>query len=166
MKLQAGIRTKLLAIVALTAVILTVAGAVALDFIYSQMIADRTTMVKAINDTAVAEAVQLQHQVDAGTMTRDQAIAALREILHTMRFGEGSKDYIFAYFMDGVSLANVGNTSIEGQNLIGKTTPNGQHVIAGFRRWREGAWRRDADLSLAASGNERPVRGGAQAGLL
>jgi methyl-accepting chemotaxis protein len=132
MKFQAGIRTKLLAIVALSALILAAAGAVALNFIYDQMIDDRTTMIKAINDTAVAEANQLQHKVEAGTLSRDQAIASLRETLHTMRFGEGAKDYIFAYFMDGVSLANAGNTAIEGQNLLGKTTPNGQHVIQDF----------------------------------
>jgi methyl-accepting chemotaxis protein len=132
MKLQTGIRTKLLAIMALSAVILATAGAVALDFIHGQMIDDRTTMIKAINDTAVAQATQLQRQVDAGTLTRDQAIASLRETLHTMRFGEGAKDYIFAYFMDGVSLANAGNTAIEGKNLLGMTAPNGQHVIQDF----------------------------------
>ncbi len=132
MKVKAGIRAKLLAIVILSVVILAAAGGVALNFIYSQLIEDRTTMVKAINDAAVAQAVQLQKQVEANAITRDQAIATLRETLHTARFGEGSKDYTFAYFMDGVALSNAGNTSLEGKNLLGVTAPNGQHVIQDF----------------------------------
>jgi signal transduction histidine kinase len=129
MRVKAGIRSKLFAIVALSAVILAAAGLVALNFIHAQLLEDRTTMVKAINDVAVAQAVQLQHQVEANVLTRDQAISALRETLHTARFGEGSKDYTFAYFMDGVALSNAGNTAIEGKNLLGMTAPNGQHVI-------------------------------------
>ena len=129
---KAGIRAKLLAIVAVSVVILAVAGGVALNFIHSQLIEDRTTMVKAINDVAVAQAAQLQKQVEAGTLTRDQAVASLRETLHTARFGEGSKDYTFAYFMDGTVLSNAGNAAIEGKNLLGMTAPNGQHVIQDF----------------------------------
>ena len=129
MVIKAGIRSKLLAIVALSAVILAAAGAVALNFIHAQLLEDRTTMVKAINDVAVAQAVQLQHQIETNLLTRDQAVSALRETLHTARFGDGSKDYTFAYFMDGVSLSNAGNTAIEGKNLLGMTAPNGQHVI-------------------------------------
>src|SRR5579863_711069 len=129
---KAGIRAKLLAIVAVSVVILAAAGAVALNFIHSQLIEDRTTMVKAINDVAVAQAAQLQKQVESGTLTRDQAIVALRDTLHTARFGEGSKDYTFAYFMDGTVLSNAGNTAIEGKNLLGMTAPNGQHVIQDF----------------------------------
>jgi hypothetical protein len=34
--------------------ILATVGAVALNFIFDQMIDDRTTMIKAINDTAVS----------------------------------------------------------------------------------------------------------------
>jgi methyl-accepting chemotaxis protein len=129
---KAGIRTKLFAIVAVSALILAAAGAVALNFIHAQLIDDRTTMVKALNDAAVAQAAQLQRQVEAGALTRDQAVAALRETLHAARFGEGAKDYTFAYFMDGVSIANAGNTAIEGKNLMGMTAPNGQHVIQDF----------------------------------
>jgi hypothetical protein len=47
--IKTGIRSKLIAIVILSAVSLIVAGAVALDFIHHQLIDDRTTMVKAIN---------------------------------------------------------------------------------------------------------------------
>ena len=130
--IKTGIRSKLLAIVILSAVSLVVAGTVALDFIHHQLIDDRTTMVKAINDVAVAKALDLQRQVEAGKLTRDQAIETLREDLHVMRFGVDGKDYSFAYFLDGVTLSNAGNPALEGKNLIGLTAPDGQHVIADF----------------------------------
>ena len=130
--IKTGIRSKLLAIVILSAVSLVVAGVVALDFIHHQLIDDRTTMVKAINDVAVGKALQLQQQVEAGKVTHDQAIDTLREDLHAMRFGADGKDYIYAFFLDGVALYNAGNPSLEGKNLIGMTAPDGQHVIADF----------------------------------
>ena len=130
MKFQAGIRTKLLAIVILSAASLAVAGAVALNFIHHQLIDDRTTMVKAINDAAVGRALQLQRQVEAGKLTHDQAIETLREDLHAARFGADGKDYTYAFFLDGVALSNAGNPALEGKNMIGMTAPDGQHVIA------------------------------------
>ena len=128
---ETGIRTKMIAIVVLSAAALALAGAAALNFIHHQLIDDRTVMVKAINEAAVGKAAELQKQVEAGKLTRDQAIEALRNDLHVMRFGADNKDYIFAYFMDGVSLSNAGNTALEGQNLIEKEGP-ARPVITNF----------------------------------
>jgi methyl-accepting chemotaxis protein len=128
-KFQPGIRLKLLGIVLLSAISLTAVGALALNAINNQLFEDRTTMVRSINDTAIAQANLLAKQVAAGTLGKDQAIATLREILHVTRFGD-TKDYSYAYAMDGTVISNAGNTAIEGNNLIGKTGPDGRKVIA------------------------------------
>ena len=129
-RFQPGIRFKLLAIILLSALSSLAVGAIGLRSSYDQLIEDRTMMMHAVNDIGLAHAAALSKEVEAGKLTRDQAIDLLRERLHVGRFGEGGKDYSFAYTMDGVSIANAGNTSIEGKNLLGVTGPDGRKVIA------------------------------------
>jgi methyl-accepting chemotaxis protein len=124
-----GVSAKLFAIVTLSAVSLVALGLIALNAIHQQLMDDRITMVRSINDTAVAQAVELEQQVSAGSLTKDQAIEKLRAILHVTRFGD-NKDYSYAYSMEGVTISNAGNTAIEGKNLIGATSPDGRKVIA------------------------------------
>jgi methyl-accepting chemotaxis protein len=126
---QPGVSAKLFAIVTLSAISLVALGLIALNAIHQQLMDDRVTMVRSINDTAVAQAVELEQQVAAGAMSKEQAIERLRNILHVTRFGD-NKDYSYAYSMEGVTISNVGNTAIEGKNLIGATSPDGRKVIA------------------------------------
>ena len=127
---QPGIRTKLLAIVVLSAVSLLTVGAIALSSSYQQLLDDRITMIRSINDAAKGQAAALAKQVEGGTLSKDQAIQTFREILHAARFGADGKDYTFAYTMDGTAVSNAGNPAIEGKNLMGLTGPDGRKVIA------------------------------------
>ena len=129
-KFQPGIRAKILAIVALSVVALAGASLAALDFIHRQMMDDRAAMLHEVVNLALAEADDAKKAVDTGKMTRDQALDALRQQLHLLRFGADHKDYIFSNFMDGTSFANAGNPAIEGKNLLGATGPDGRHVFA------------------------------------
>lgn len=128
-KIEPTIRVKLLAMTLVSAISALAVGALALSAIHGQLVDDRLLMVRSINDAAVAQAAQLQSQVAAGSLSKEQSAAAIRDLLHVARFN-GGKDYSFAYFMDGVSLSNAGNTALEGKNLLGVTAPDGQKVIA------------------------------------
>ena len=129
MKPQAGIRNKILAIVVLSAVALIGASLVGLDYIHRQMMDDRAKTLQEVVTLALAEAEHAKQDMDAGKLTRDQALDSLRQQLHLLRFGAEHKDYIFSNFMDGVSFANAGNPAIEGSNLIGKAGPDGRFVF-------------------------------------
>jgi methyl-accepting chemotaxis protein len=124
-----GIRLKLLAIVVLSAVSLLAVGGIALRASYQQLVDDRVTMIRAINDAAKAQAAGLAKQVEAGKLSKEQAVEAFREILHVARFGAEGKDYTFAYTMDGTAISNAGNPALEGKNLMGLTGPDGRKVI-------------------------------------
>jgi methyl-accepting chemotaxis protein len=149
------IRSKFFIIAAVSLVALIALGSVALQFSYDQMIADRTTMVRNINDNAMGILTALQRNVDSGKMTRQQAIAELHDRLNEMRFGP-ARDYTFAYTMDGVSLANAGNPKIEGLNMTGKFGPDGRsavsEMVAGAKTHGDGViryqWPRPGDQAL------------------
>ena len=130
MKLQAGIRNKILAIVVLSALALIGVSLVGLDYIHRQMMDDRATTLREVVTLALAEADQAKKDMDSGKLTRDQALDSLRQQLHLLRFGSDHKDYIFSNFMDGVAFANAGNPAIEGSNLIAKEGPDHRKVFA------------------------------------
>jgi methyl-accepting chemotaxis protein len=123
------IRSKLFIIVAVTSAALIALGGLALRFTHNQMIADRTAMVHNITENAIGIAASLQHEVEAGKLTKDQALAELHDRLNVMRFGPG-KDYTYVYTMEGICVANAGNPSIEGKNLIAKRGPDGRAAVA------------------------------------
>jgi len=129
MKKNPGIRVKMMMIVVVSAVSLIAVGGITLQSDYRQLLDGRVTMLRSVNDAAKGQALRLATQVAAGEISRDQALATLRETLHVARFGD-AMDYTYAYGMDGVTIANVGNTAIEGKNLLGATGPDGRKVIA------------------------------------
>ena len=93
MKLQTGIRTKILAIVVLSAIALIGASLVGLDYIHRQMMDDRATTLREVVTLALAEAEQAKKDMEAGKLTKDQALNSLRDQLHLLRFGADHKDY-------------------------------------------------------------------------
>jgi methyl-accepting chemotaxis protein len=129
-KVALGIRGKILAIVALSAVALIGASLVGLDYIHRQMMEDRAATLREVVTLALAEAEQAKQDMNSGKLTREQALESLRQQYHLLRFGPDHKEYIFSNFMDGVSFANAGNTAIEGTNLIHKAGPDGRYVFA------------------------------------
>jgi methyl-accepting chemotaxis protein len=126
---QIGVRSKLVILVALSAAILGGFAWTMLSVDYQVMQSERELMLRDVTDNAVSLANALQAQVQAGTITRTQAIARLHDDFDVMRFG-AAKDYTFAYTADGVAVANAGNTSLEGKSLINAAGPDGRKPVA------------------------------------
>jgi methyl-accepting chemotaxis protein len=126
---QIGVRSKLVTLVALSAAILGGFAWTMLSVDYQVMQSERELMLRDVTDNAVSLANALQAQVQAGTITRTQAIARLHDDFDVMRFG-AAKDYTFAYTADGVAVANAGNTSLEGKSLINAAGPDGRKPVA------------------------------------
>jgi len=67
-----------------------------------EMLSARTDQTKAIVTMAKNMAGELKRQVDAGEMTRDQAMALLRKLGNAMTYDNGS-GYLFATSYDGIT---------------------------------------------------------------
>ena len=108
---QLGIRQKMLLILGLSAVTLAGFCWFMLQVDYRLMQSERELKLRDITDNAITIAASLQKDVQAGHMTKAEAIGRLHDLLDTMRFG-ASKDYSYAYTTEGVSVANAGNPAL------------------------------------------------------
>jgi methyl-accepting chemotaxis protein len=95
------ISPKLAILVAMTLLGLAAAGVLAGWMMQREMLNARIDQTKAIVDIARNTAIALQKQVDAGQLTREQAIAEFTRRTETMTYDNGA-GYFFIYDMNGV----------------------------------------------------------------
>ncbi|HZR72595.1 methyl-accepting chemotaxis protein [Bradyrhizobium sp.] len=81
---------------------LCIAGALASYLMQQEMLNARIDQTKAIVSVAKNMAGELKREVDAGEMTKDQAMAMLRKLGNAMTYDNGS-GYIFATTYDGIT---------------------------------------------------------------
>ncbi len=96
------IAPKLGILVGATLLGLCVTGGIASYLMQQEMLSARTDQEKAIVSVAKNMAGELKRQVDAGEMTKDQAMALLRKLGNAMTYDNGS-GYIFATTYDGIT---------------------------------------------------------------
>ncbi|MDA9412787.1 MULTISPECIES: methyl-accepting chemotaxis protein [unclassified Bradyrhizobium] len=99
------IAAKLGGLIVLALLGLGVAGLQAARLMSDQLLADRTEQARTIVDIAKNVALELQKQVDAGRMTKEQAIQEFAKRTASMTYDKG-EGYLFVYTMDGVLLAH------------------------------------------------------------
>jgi len=117
-----GLRTKLLLPTLLSALAIIVSIAAATAVMHRRMIDDRIDKLHAVIALAEADAQWLQTQVAAGSITRAQAMATLRQQVHAMRFGSPT-DYLIVYDEGGTVLMHGGDPAREGK----PTTARDEH---------------------------------------
>jgi methyl-accepting chemotaxis protein len=83
------LRTKLALLLGLCAVAVVVSIGFGAWMLRDRMTEDRVDKLRAVVDSTVAVARGLEAKVAAGAITRDQAIASLRDTMHLMRFDAG-----------------------------------------------------------------------------
>lgn len=108
------LRTKLALLAVLSSLALIAAIALGASVLHHRMMDDRIDKLRALVLTARGFAEQLEQQVQAGRLTRAQAIATLREQLHHVRFG-GKDDYFLAQTYDGMVVMHGGDPAREGK---------------------------------------------------
>jgi methyl-accepting chemotaxis protein len=123
-----SIRIKLLCLTGLTLVALMIASGIALRIVYSVLRNDRVAEVKAATEIALGLAKSFDQDVTDGKLGKEQAIEEFRQRLHKMTFN-GGNDYTFAVTMDGVSVANAGNTALVGKNILDVKAADGVPAI-------------------------------------
>lgn len=82
---------------------------------YHEMREARIAKLRAVTEMALSVAASLEKKVEAGQMTREEAIRQFRDIVRPLRFDEGT-GYIFSYGMDGMTLVLGPTPEIEGTN--------------------------------------------------
>ena len=111
-----SIAMKLVIVVGLTLVGFVVAGVIASYMMRQELIEGRVAQTHALVDTARNMAVGLQKQVDAGTISKTDAIAQFAGRIQSMTYEKGT-GYIFAYTMDGVAVAAADPSTIGANQL-------------------------------------------------
>ena len=85
-----SLRIKLTLLLGLSALAVVTAIAVGASSLHTTMMADRADKLRAVVRSAVGIATNLEKEVAAQHMTRDQALARLRDTIHAMRFDDGA----------------------------------------------------------------------------
>jgi methyl-accepting chemotaxis protein len=111
-----SISIKLLIVVLIVIIGLVAASFLALTKTHDQMLAESLGEVRAVVDMSVNLAAHLDQQVQAGTLTRDKAMAEFVETMNAERFDNGN--YVFAYSDDGIAVLNPGKPDFVGRNLM------------------------------------------------
>jgi methyl-accepting chemotaxis protein len=113
------LRTKLALLVALAALALVALIGVASTLMHQRMIEDRIDKLRAVVLETRGFAQFLEKQVIAQRITREQALAVLRDELHSVRYG-GEDDYLLVQTFDGVVVMHGGDPKREGKPTTAK----------------------------------------------
>ncbi len=123
----------------------------------AEMIDGRVHMVRNITLTAVSQAKALDKQVQAGALTRDEAIGRWRDALHAMIFDEGA-GYIFAFDRANRYTVMGGKPSRVGESLDGFKDANGLFVIREMQRVTQSQGEGRVDYWFPKPGQQEPLR--------
>jgi methyl-accepting chemotaxis protein len=116
------IRTKLAGMVVLSAIAVCAVVAVSASLSQSRMLQDRTAQLRTAVEMVIGTAQQLQNEVAAGKITRDEAELQFRTRAGALTFDKG-QGYAVAYrTADTMVVMNAANPKIEGKITNAKDT--------------------------------------------
>src|SRR4051812_13108748 len=123
------IRTKLLVVLALSGLSMAAAIWAATSILHQRMVQDRIGKLRAVTEIAYEQAKVLDGQVQAGKLTRDEAMAWFKEVGRGLWF-DNHRAYITIADLDGVNILNLAAPKIEGTR--GTKMPDGRYIIQTF----------------------------------
>jgi methyl-accepting chemotaxis protein len=108
------IRTKLILLLGLSTVAIVVSIGAAVSLMNQRMYDDRIVMLRAVVQSTISIAQSLEDRVTAHALTREQALAMLRDDVHALRFESGG-GYVFAQTLDNIFVLHGANPALEGK---------------------------------------------------
>ncbi len=114
---QPRLSLRLLAIVAASLVSLAIIAGLAMVEQYHEMLDAKIAKLRAVTEEALSVATVLEKKVEAGQLTREEAIKQFRDTVRPLRF-DGGTGYIFSYDMNGLTLILGPTPEREGTNLF------------------------------------------------
>jgi methyl-accepting chemotaxis protein len=115
-------------IVATSLLSLLVIGGLAVAEGYNRMWDARVDKLRAMTQQTVSIAADLEQRIQAGKLSRDQAIRQFRDSIRPIRYDSGT-GYYFAYGMDGTTLVLGPTPEVEGTSRIGFADSDGKLLV-------------------------------------
>jgi methyl-accepting chemotaxis protein len=149
------IAPKLGILVGVTLVGLCVSGVLAGYLMQQEMLNARIDQTKAIANIARNMALELKKQVDAGELTKDQAMATFRRLGNAMTYDNGS-GYLFATTYDGITqlAPDPKQVGINRMDVVTNGRKLSQELMAGVRANGEIL----LPYEYVKPGQEKPIR--------
>jgi methyl-accepting chemotaxis protein len=122
------LRTRLMLLMGLSALALIVSNGVGASVLRARMLADRIDKLHATVEMTITVAASLERQVADREITRDQAMAQLRNVMHAMRFDAGDGSISVQRMDDGVMLIHGSSPGREGKPSS-VAAPDGKQVL-------------------------------------
>ncbi|PWC36066.1 cache domain-containing protein [Azospirillum sp. TSO35-2] len=122
------IRVKLIVLVVVSLVTALVVIAVSSSFAHQRMVDDRVDTIRAVVEMAVGMAKGLNAEVDSKAITREEALTRFRNAVHSMAYHDGA-DYLFAYDMKGIAVANPSNHKAVGTDRTQLQDKTGKYFV-------------------------------------
>src|ERR1700757_4276866 len=122
------LRTKLTLLLGLSALAVVLSIGAAAWLMHDRMFGDRIDKLRAVVQSTISIAQSLESRVAAHQLTREQALALLRDDVHAMRFDDGG-GYIYAQTLDNMVVLHGTNPAMEGKPIPTSTVnENGRPI--------------------------------------
>jgi methyl-accepting chemotaxis protein len=130
------LRTKLTLLMGLSALALVASIAVASSIMHQRMLEDRLDKLHSLSLAAVGIAQALQDQVNAHTLSHDQAVDQLRKAIHAIHFDAGAGYFVAQTLAPDLIIAHGGNPAFDGKeapakDAIGRSLADLMHEALG-----------------------------------
>src|SRR5271166_6915141 len=108
------LRTKLAALLGLSALAVVISIVAAATLLQQRMFDARIDKLRAVVQSTIGNAQSLESRVAAHSLTREQAMAMLRDDVHAIRFDDDA-GFVFAQTPDNILVFHGGNPALEGK---------------------------------------------------
>ncbi len=122
------IKAKLGLLLGLSALALASAILVAANLMHQRMIDDRIAKLHGVIDIVTGTAQALEDQVTAGKIAPEEALARFRTAVYGMWYDD-HHDYVIAFTLDGVTIANANAPEHQGTSRLGIKDANGKPLV-------------------------------------
>jgi methyl-accepting chemotaxis protein len=150
------IRMKLVLLLALSGLALAAAITMSAALLHQRMIDDRIAKLRAVTEVVHGMGMALEDEILAGKITHEAAVVRFRDNIHKMKY-DGGEDYVFVLDMNGISIANAGDTSHEGESRLENKDPTGKMIIREMIELMQRANEGTVDYYFVKPGGQEPL---------
>ena len=150
------ISTRLYGLVAFALVVLAATMIFFLNYSYRQLEAERKAGLAQMDATALAIFDKYYKLEQAGTMTREQAQAAAKEVIASMRYGGGT-GYFWINDMHPTMVMHPVKPELNGTDLTQNKDPNGKFLFVEFVNTVKASGQGFVDYYWPKPGADQPV---------
>ena len=122
------INAKLGLLLGLSALALAVSVVAASSILHQRMLADRIDKMHAIVEIVAGQAQALENLVQAGKISREEALDRFRTAVYGSWY-DNHHDYVITFFMDGVAIANGNAPDQQGTSRLAVKDTNGKPIV-------------------------------------